>query len=170
MQTKAKSNSVITHELKGSTIVFTVTGVASLELDMGKVASSIYERAAIHGLIQRISDAAAISRNTETGLPADPTDKYEAMKVLVEHYNSGAEEWRITKSSTGSGENGGLLKKCLLKLFPEKGEERVTEYLKTLSRKDKLALLNSDKVKPVADEFRAKGVKTEDAEKLLSGL
>jgi hypothetical protein len=171
MQTKAKSNSVITHQVSENKIIFTVAGVASLELDLNSVTEAIAKRAMIHGLIQRISDAAAIPRNTETGLSATATEKYEAMKELVDHYNSGAEEWRITKASGERKESaGGLLKQCLVKMYPEKSLERIEEYLKGLSRKDKLALLHSPKVAKVADEIRAKGVSNVDAEELLTGL
>lgn len=167
---KAKSNSVISTEIAEQKVLFTVAGVATLELELEKLSEEVFKRAAIHGLIQRVCDAAAISRNTETGQSATPTDKYEAMKELVDFYNSGTTEWRRTSSGAGSGENGGLLRKCLVKLYPEKTEERIAEFLKGLTRKEKLALLNTEAVKKIADEFRVKSTNSADAEKLLSGL
>lgn len=171
---KMKSNSVIGTEIINTEtdkrIVFTVAGVAQLELSLSSVSSQVFERAAIHGLIQRICDTAAISRNTETGQSATPAEKYEAMKELVDYYNSGAVEWSRKRTGTGSGDSGGLLRKCLLKMYPEKGAQRIDEFLKGLSRKEKLALLNSEQVKVVADEFRVKETDKEAAEELLKGL
>lgn len=103
MQVKAKSNSVITHRLEGRDIIFVVKDAGEVKLEMGNLSTAILERAAIHGMIQRISDAAALGRDTETGASASPRDKLEAMRKLVEYYQSGTEEWK----RSGSGEGGG---------------------------------------------------------------
>ena len=103
MQTKAKGNSVITHALDGDKITFTVLGAGAVVMDTTKLADAIMQRAAIHGLIQRISDAAALGRDPDTGRSASPMDKLSAMTELVAYYETGTEEWK----RTGTGEGGG---------------------------------------------------------------
>jgi hypothetical protein len=103
MQTKAKANSVITHAMEGDVITFKVKDAGEVGLDLTKLHEAIVKRAAVHGMIQRISDAAAISRDAETGQSATPKEKLAAMSALIDHYHSGTEEWR----RTGTGEGGG---------------------------------------------------------------
>ena len=172
MITKPKSNSIVTTELADNIIIFNVQGAGSLNLDMAVVDKEILKRAAIHGLVQRISDAAAMSRDTDTGQPATPADKFERMKELVDYYNSGAAEWRRVKASgAGAGNTGGgLLLKCLVIMKPEKTKEEIAEWLKKLTKKEKFALLGSKQVKAVADTIRGKQAENVDSEELLNGL
>jgi hypothetical protein len=103
----ARANSIITTTVGASTITFAVKGAGELILDMEKVSDDVATRAAHHGLIQRISDAAALSRNTDTGQPASPADKLEAMRRLVDHYNSGTADWAL-RAAGGEGKEGGI--------------------------------------------------------------
>lgn len=170
MLAKAKSNSVITHSLEGSVLTFHVVGVGELELDLSALAPTIYERAAVHGMVQRIADAAALSRNPVTGKPASAKDKFKAMRELVEYYSTGTTEWKRARVGGSGAPKGGLLKKCLVKMYPDYSDERITKYLEGLSKKDKAALLASPKVAKIAAEIRAEGMDTETAEDLLAGL
>ncbi len=108
MQIKAKGNSVITHSVEdladgNLTVAFNVLGAGSVVLDTSKLHDKIMQHAAVHGLIQRISDAAAIGRDQETGRSASPMDKLTAMTELVSYYETGTEDWK----RTGTGEGGG---------------------------------------------------------------
>lgn len=182
MQTKPKSNSVITTAQRDggnglTVLVFTVKDVGELTLDMGKLSAKVITRAAVHGLTQRISDAAAISRNTETGKSASPLDKFNAMKALCEWYETGTEEWTRkravgTGAGSGSGYSNGLLEEALKRVYPGKSEERIREYVKGLKASERLGLLGSDKIRPVVEEIQremAKDTKV-DADALLAGL
>lgn len=104
MNTKRKSNSVVTVQQASETVLeFDVIGVGKLTFDTAKCAAALMRRAAMHGWKQRISDAAAISRNPENGAPASPADKYAAMQELIAHYETGTEEW----ARRGGGGGGG---------------------------------------------------------------
>ena len=108
MQSKPKSNSVITHlvtELDDGnmTITFNVRDAGEVVLNTSRLHDDIMQRAAVHGLIQRISDAAALSRDADTGKSASPADKLAAMQALVSHYETGTSEWK----RAGTGEGGG---------------------------------------------------------------
>lgn len=111
MQTKAKSNSVVVTTLQpdGATIRFEVRGAgpdgaaATFDFNVDAVQDANRRRALIHGFTQRISDKAAISRDTATGRPASPLDKYNAMRKLADHYLSGADTWSpaVTERALG---------------------------------------------------------------------
>lgn len=101
METKRKSNSVVTVQQTETGLTFSVIGAGEFVLDMDKLHPDILKRAAFHGMKQRISDAAAMSRNPDNGQPATPADKYAAMRALAEHYMTGTPEW------SRRGEGGG---------------------------------------------------------------
>ena len=106
MQTKAKSNSVITHEVTDHVITFNVLGVGALTLNTSRVHPEVMERAAIHGLIQRISDKAALGFDKDLGRYATAQEKYDAMSGLVAHYMSGSAEWSMRESGGEPKESG----------------------------------------------------------------
>ncbi len=94
---KKRSNAVIGFEQMGRELRFTVGG-QTVTLDMARVSQTLLERAIVHGLKQRISDAAAIPCDAATGLPASPEEKFAAIAALVEHYNSGSIEWNRARA------------------------------------------------------------------------
>lgn len=105
MNDKRKSNSVVTHSLEGNLLQFNVKGAGEFTLDMAKLHPDVLAKAAIHGLIQRISDRAAIDRDGDTGLPASAESKMARMRLLAEHYMSGSAEWstRIASEKDSGG-------------------------------------------------------------------
>ena len=191
MTTKAKSNSIITTQLDESgRITFTVKGAgganehgqptdAQLVLDPAQVAESVRRRAMIHGFIQRVSDKAAISRNTENGQPATPQEKFEAMKGLVDHFMSGSEEWAPTRSG-GAGRKPGGLDIIVLQAVAEvtgkdvaavRGMVEAGAKAKAITQVQFLAALgSSSKVAPVVERMRAEAVADLDGDELLEGL
>lgn len=177
-QAKVRSNHVISHEVVtgeagGKVIVFKVKDAGELRLEMGKLHVAITERAMLHGLVQRVSDAAAISRDTQTGLAATPQAKFEAMSELVEHYVSGTAEWQLRAKTGGRGTDaGGLLVKALMMVpgYAVKGEEKLREWVSGLGAKQKAALLAHGEIKEAADLIRLDAAEGVDVEGLLGGL
>lgn len=165
---KERSNSVITTEVNASigTLVFNVKGAGTLTLHMERVSEQNRSYAALHGFKQRISDAAAIERNSETGLAVSPAAKLAAMKALVEHYESGSPEWATRVARTAS--EGGLLLQSLIHMGVSR--ETAVERIAKWSRSEQLAVLNSPKVKVHADAIRAEGGKVVEVSGLLEGL
>ena len=178
---KKRTNAVVTHALQNPTsILFKVEGVTTTEenpnagelrLDMTRLHAEVLARATQHGLVQRISDRAAISRNTETGKPATADEKWAAMKELVDHYESGSADWgmRATRSGT-TGAGVELLVECLMEIYPTKGREALKAWAMKRTIVDRAALLASEKIKPIADRLRAEAVEGLDAEAMLGEL
>ena len=90
-------------------VSFTVEGCGKLAVSLGELNPAIVAYAALHGMKQRIGDAAALDRNKETGKSATPADKFAAMKQLVDHYASGTDQWNVRGSGERSeGSDAGL--------------------------------------------------------------
>jgi hypothetical protein len=106
---KKRANSVVSVAINGGSMVFSVLGMPDLILNTEKLHSDIRERAMFHGFKQRVSDAAAIPADMQTGKPASPSEKWEAMKAIVDHLNSGASEWNIKRAEGGFGGVGIVL-------------------------------------------------------------
>lgn len=172
---KPKSNSVITTELldepTGRVIVFKVKDAGETRLDIQKLHAKIAERAMIHGLVQKVSDAAALSRNTETGKSASPQDKLAAMVKVVEHLSSGTEEWNLKREGGGGpSQETQWLVRALTEVYPSKGAEAIGKWVKARSMAERVALMAQDNIRALVDGYKAETAKSVDTEALLSGL
>ena len=174
---KKRANAVVTMEQREKELVFNVLGAGSIILDMGKIHADVLTRAAIHGLKQRISDAAAIPCDTETGKPASPADKFAAMGALVAHYNSGSSEWaRRAAAGEKAAPNGGKILTAIMNVYQFSSVEKARETVEATAKKRgieykaALALWRaSDKI--AAELARmAEKASTVDADDLLNEL
>lgn len=184
-----RANWTIAHAIEGAVITWQVKGAGELKLDLARVSAANRERAALHGFVQRVSDAAAMARDSKTGASATPQEKHAAMKRLVEHYESGAEGWSPQRASEGVGRprmNGQavLLVRALGVFSPTKSKETIEKFVKELSGGQIAALLHSEQLREavelareeIAQEEKALAAAQEaqgqgvDAEELLKGL
>lgn len=92
----------------GTELTFTVgNGAGSFTLDLTALADDIRDHALRHGLVQKISDAAAIAKPE---LPTDPNEaalvKFAAMQSVAERLMAG--DWS-KRSGDGAGPVAGLI-------------------------------------------------------------
>lgn len=128
----------------------------SIVVPMGALSPEIVTQAAMHGLKQKLVDAAAISRDTATGKAATIDTKYEAVREVYDRLIAG--EWN--KRREGSGATGGLLKRALIEMYDgRKTADQITEYLAGKSDKDKAALRKNPKVAEIIERLRAEDAK-----------
>lgn len=174
IETPKKSNTIITtkYDPVTKTLTFTVPkasptgGSMTLVLEIEKVSAANRDYAAVHGLKQRVSDAAAIPFNAKTNHYATPGEKFEAMKVIVEHLNSGAESWS-PKRAERVGSDELMLTQALAEAYPDKSAEYVRNKVAGWTRAERLAMMDHPTVKPIIERLRAGQVGGVDAEKLL---
>ena len=116
-----------------------------------KLTPEIREAAMLHGLKQKLCDAAAISRNPDTGRSASLDDKIAAVREVFDRITSPDGTWnKIRESGDGSG-NGGLLFRALCNLYAGKrSPEQITAFLADKTDAEKAALR---KTAPVAAEI-----------------
>ncbi|MDE2097556.1 MAG: hypothetical protein KGL39_09945 [Patescibacteria group bacterium] len=180
METKRKSNSVVTVSPFDSTsreITFNVMGAGEVVLHIDSVHAENLAYAALHGFKQRISDAAALSRNPTNGQPASPENKRAAMQALVDHYESGSADWSVKRAS-GAGRsmpNAGLILQAIAEVYGMGMDWAKTQVEKLAAKRGveyRAALklfAQTEKVGAKMAELRAKagGV---DADELLGEL
>jgi hypothetical protein len=162
------STRVISHQIDETGVTFVVREVGTLRLSFANLSGAVRDRALAHGLVQRVSDAAAKSRDAVSGKAQSPEVKFAAMKELVDHYMSGTESWALGRES--EGQNVGLLVECLSEIYPERNVESIRQWVKLRSAAERKSMLGSEKIKPIAERIEKEKLKHIDAESLLSDL
>ena len=124
MESKAKGNSVVTYVVSANyhTVAFAVEGVGGFDVDILGMCGPAFDElsengkhATVHGIVQKVSDRAAIGRDPDTGKSASPAEKFEAMKEVADRLQSGG-PWNVARE--GGGNEGGLLYRAMKKLYP----------------------------------------------------
>lgn len=177
MQTKAKSNSIITHAILDGKIEFTVKDAGKIVFDPLKMSTQNQSRAMYHGCIQRISDGGALSRNPETGLAASPADKLARMQRIADHLMSGSTEWAL-KAVVGEGVNAGLVIQAMIQLTKARDVDHANELIDKLALKREIKrdeaiklLASAADIKVKMAEIRAEQASSKvSADDLLDGL
>lgn len=136
------------------TLIVTVAGVGEIRVPIDVLNQDIIEQAIYHGLKQKIVDAAALSRNPETGKSATPEEKFAAMQAVAERLMgmSGPAEWNARAESDGTPE--GLLARALMKVTGQDADT-VSKFLKALDKKAQAALRADPDIAPVIAEMKA---------------
>lgn len=153
MNQKAKSNSVLTSKVEGSVLEITVLGAGTILFDAEQAHPANRQRAEMHGWTQRLSDAAAKSRDPKTGLPVSPLAKFEAVNQLAEWYMRGGDQWKRTGDGTRETLPGNLLLTALQEAYPDRPLDKLKAFLKGKSGADKFALSQSAKLKPIIERL-----------------
>ena len=164
-----KRNAVITAKIADDTLVLKFANGEVLELNANELSPEIRRMALLHGLKQKLVDAAAISRNPETGRPASPDDKFQAVKAVYDRLLAG--QWNATRE--GGGGNGGLLFQALCRMYEgRKTPEEIRAFLDGKTDAEKAALRKNPRVAAIIDEIRAEQGKTAnvDVDELLGEL
>ena len=140
-----------------------------LALTATQLSNEVLEYAVWHGLKQKLVDAAAISRNPETGRAASVEDKYQAVKTVFDRLLGG--QWNATRE--GGGNAGGLLMQALVRMYAKrKTTEDIKAFLAEKSDAEKTALRKNPRVAQIIEDIRAEQGKTAniDTDELLGEL
>lgn len=122
---------------------------------------AIAQQAMMHGLKQKLVDAAAISRNPDTGRAASVADKYDAVKEVYDRLLSG--EWNKRREG-GAGASGGLLFRALCRMYDgKKTPDDIRVFLDGKTDAEKAALRKNSKVAAIIEDIRAESAKDSGA-------
>jgi hypothetical protein len=126
---------------------------AMLPLNVAELSPEIIGMAILHGLKQKLVDAAAISRDPTNGRAASVEIKRAAVMEVYDRLLAG--EWN--KRREGGGANaGGLLFRALCEMYAgRKSAEDIKAFLEGKSDKEKAALRKNPKVAEIIDRLRA---------------
>lgn len=167
-QTETKRQSAIEADIS------TTDGTLTLKFSNGKqlllraweLSGDIQQMAKLHGLKQKLVDAAAISRNPDTGKSATVDDKYAAVKEVYDRLLDG--NWNAPRE--GSGQSS-LLQAAMVE-FSGKDAATVKTWLDGKTDAEKKALSLNPKVAAIINRIRAERAKTDgvDSDALLNEL
>jgi hypothetical protein len=145
-----------------------VKGVGNVDTFFDKLSDTVRHHAMVHGIKQRIGDTAARTRDQKTFKPATPEQKFDFMKKVSDHLQTGTEDWGMR--AAGVGDDTRLLVAAIMELFPKNDEVRVFGDVKAMSERQRAALLVSPEIKPIAERLRAAAVADVDTTSLLAGF
>ncbi len=167
--TDTKRNATISATINGSTLALTFANGETLTMHGGALNNDVQQYAMMHGLKQKLVDAAAISRNPETGRAATVEDKYQAVKAVFDRLLGG--QWNATRE--GGGNAGGLLAQALTRMYAgRKTAEDIKAFLAEKSDAEKTALRKNPRVAQIIEDIRAEQGKAAgiDTDELLGEL
>ena len=164
-----KRNATISAAIDGQALTLSFANGETLTLRADWLTTDIQQQAMMHGLKQKLVDAAAISRNPETGRPASPDDKFQAVKTVYDRLLAG--QWNAVRE--GGGATGGLLLQALCRMYAgRKTPEELKAFLVDKSDAEKTALRKNPRVAQIIEEIRAEQGKAAsiDTDELLGEL
>lgn len=170
--TSTKKAAITTTITEEGTLVIEFGNGKALTVEIGNLSPEIVRQATLHGLKQKLVDAAAIARNTTTGLSASLNDKYEAVKEVFDRITDiEAPSWnKVRESGTGSGGgNGGVLVRALMQLTG-KDKEAISAFLEEKTKAEKAALRANPKVAAIIAELQREKSAEIDTDELLGEL
>ena len=152
----------------------------TLKVTAGMLSADIRAAGLVHGLKQKLVDAAAISRDPLTGKPATIDTKYAAVREVFDRITGVNPTWnKVRGEGGGSTGSGGLLYRALVRLYDGvQTPEQVRKYLDGLNAEQQAALRGNKKVAPVILAIKAEdaarraetGEEEDESDNLLAGL
>lgn len=116
-----------TTDTNALTVTLAFSNGETLVIDATQLSRDIQAQATLHGLKQKLVDAAAISRNPDTGRTASVDDKYNAVREVYDRLLSGS--WNKVRDGGAGNGAGGLLFRAMQIAYPAKSAEAIREYL-----------------------------------------
>lgn len=134
------------------TLTFSHDPAAPLVIDATRLTPEVQQAAMMHGLKQKLVDAAAISRNPDTGRSATVEDKHAAVREVFDRLHAG--DWNKRREAGTGGQS--LLLAAMCKLYAgRKTETELREWIKGLTDEEQSTLRSSARVAPIIAEIKA---------------
>lgn len=148
----------LTNEMNPS-LTLTFADGESLVFTPSMTTPEVATRAMMHGFKQKLVDAAAMSRNPDTGRAATLADKKAAVGEVYARLIAG--EWNKVREGEGAG--GGLLFTAVCRLYPAKTPDELKAWLAGKTDEQKAALRVNPKIAPIIAEIKAERAKDQPA-------
>ena len=126
----------------------TAAALATIDLS-----AEILSQALLHGLKQKLVDAAAIARNTDTGASATLADKKEAVLKVLTRLQEG--QWNATRESGEGAAKGSILLLALQRAQPAADATALATRIKGLTDAERAALMKNPKILPHVQAIQA---------------
>lgn len=159
-------------DIFGTTVTVTFSNGKDLAIDCATLSPEIQRMAMLHGIKQKLVDAGAIARNTDTGLSASIDDKYAAVAEVHARLTGESPTWN--KERGNGGEKPAKAKDLLVRaLMQMKGASKdiIEQFLSTKTKEQVNALKKNPRVLAVMAELQAdNGANGVDTDALLGEL
>ena len=154
----------------GGTLILEFRHGERLALRPDDLAPEIQRAALLHGLKQKLVDAAAIARDTTTGRAATIQTKFDAVREIFDRITGENPSWNKPRAG-GAGGQGGLLARAIAR-YKNATVEAAKAYLDRLTDAQKQALRVDHRIAAIINELRLETAKPAgiDTDALLSGL
>lgn len=126
----------------------------ALTLKRDMLSEAMLAHAVMHGLKQKLIDAAAISRDPDTGRSATPGDKWTAVMAVYDRITQQG-QWNAGRGDGAGAGGNGLLFRALVRMYPAKTAEQLRVYLDGKTKAEQAALRLNPKVAVIIDEIKA---------------
>jgi len=160
-------------DIFGTTVTVTFANGKDLAIDTATLSPEIQRMAMTHGIKQKLVDAGAIARNTETGASASIDDKYAAVHEVYERLTSPNGTWNKQRGDGGesksTGGKGNLLVRALMQMTG-KDKTYIEDFLSAKSKKERDSLKTDPRVITVIAELQAAKAGDVDTDALLGEL
>lgn len=133
----------------------------TLDLTTNMLSTEVANQALLHGLKQKLVDAAAIGRNPDTGRSATMADKEAAVREVFERIIGPDGRWNKGRGE-GEGNTGGLLLSALCRLYPAKTSTDLREWLGTKDADQKKALRETPRIATIMAEIKTERANASD--------
>lgn len=170
----ARKNAIVSVSLEGSILEFNVEGIGGFEVDTAELNADVARAALIHGIVQKISDAAAL------GKEATPGDKFAAMQAVRDRLCGPDGTWN-KRAGEGAGAPVGIIFTALLEYTQSRAkkakrdiptEQAVREYYDGKTRAEQLAFRKVPEIAAIIERIKSEkgAVGNVDTDSLLSDL
>ena len=148
--------SAITADIFGQVLTLTFQNGQEIVVDATKLSEKIAKSALMHGLKQKLVDAAAIARDIETGKSATIEDKFNAVKKVADRLMRADGEWNEGRSAAGEG-TGGIANILIRALMKMTGHDAAytKAFLENKTKEERAALRKNPQVLAVIAELQA---------------
>lgn len=149
------------------TLTLTFSGGQEIVIDAGALRPEIQQMAMLHGLKQKLVDAAAISRNPDNGQPASVADKFAAVKKVADRLMSAEGQWNEGRGAANEGapKSNDVLLRAMMQMTGN-SEVYMKDWLGNKTKEQRAALKKNPKVAAIIAELQAatvsNGVNTDD--------
>lgn len=147
---------VVATDIFGTTLTLNFLTGEELSINLATLSDEIRTQAALHGLKQKLVDAAAIARNPDTGLSATPADKYDAVKTVFDRITQPEGTWNAVRES-GEKHVGGLFARALMELTG-KTKAQIDVAIEKYTKEETAALKKNPRVVDIMQRLEREAI------------
>lgn len=139
------------------TLTLTFSNGKEIVVDANQLSEANRNMAMLHGLKQKLVDAAAISRNLETGASATVDEKYESVKKIADRLTLPEGKWNEGRAAGEASSTAGvnnILLRALMKMTG-RDEQYCRDFLGAKSKEERAALRKNPRVVQIMAELQA---------------